>query len=133
MSYDFKVKSVYTFNTIAPGILQSTFKNARLTAELDYESAMLYENVNQKFRQIYPLLPPGTPDRPESATYYRFVTESGEKVILADLWIDSGSVISVTSIDFQVTFTNASIADMSRIRDMLNAMGYTNYNIVQIP
>lgn len=132
-SYDFQVKSVYTFNTIAPGILQSTVKNAKLAAILDYDTAMLAENVNQKFRQIYPLLPAGTPDRPESATYYLFVTESGEKVVYADLWIDSASVILVNSINFQVTFVNANTTDMTRVRDMLNAMGYTNYEIKQIP
>ena len=133
MAYDFQVKSVYTFNTIAPGILPSTVKNAKLSAILDYDTALLYENINQKFRQIYPLLPPGTPDRPDSAMYYLFVTESGEKVVYADIWIDSGSVIAVSSINFQVTFLNANTEDMNRVRDMLNAMGYTNYNIQQIP
>lgn len=132
MSFAYNIGYTYTFNTKAPGILQATVKNAKLMAILDYETAKMYDNIDLKFRQIYPVLPAGTPDTPESCIYYRFLSESGEKIILADQWIDETTIDTVNFINFQVTVTNAALSDISRVRDAMTALGYTNYEIKQI-
>lgn len=122
----------YTFNTKAPAILGTIIKNAKMISQLDYESAVAFDNIDLKFRTIYPALPPGTPDNPQSCTYYRFLSESGEKIIMADQWIDETTVEVVEHINFQVTFADGSLADMTRVRDALNALSFTNYVIKQI-
>lgn len=132
MSYNFAIGSIYTFNTLAPGILQATVKNAKLTSILDYETAKMYINADLMFRQIYPALPAGTPDHPESCVYYRFTSESGEKIVLADQWVDTTTVENVKNINFQVTVTNGSLADITNVKNMMNALGFTNYSIKQI-
>jgi len=132
VSYPFEISKVYTFNTLAPGILQATVKNAKFMAAMDYETAITYENVDLMFRQIYPVLPPGTPDDPASCVYYRFATESGAKIILADIWIDEGTIDTIEHINFICTVTNASLQDMNRVRDVMNALGFTNYEIKQV-
>lgn len=132
MSLNLATGSVYTFNTLAPGILQATVKNAKLKGILDYEIALKYDNVDTKFRQIYPVLPPGTVDNPESCTYYLFTAESGEKIVLADQWIDEGTVVNVEGINFQFTFMNKSLADMNKVRDLVNAAGITDYQVKQL-
>lgn len=133
MSYQFEIGKVYTFNTVAPGILQATVKNAKMMASLDYETAKMYENIDLKFRQIYPVLPSGTPNTPEACVYYRFLTESGEKIIIADIWINESTIDTIEHITIQTTLVNASLQDMNRIRDAMNALGYANqFEIKQI-
>lgn len=132
MSYAFEIGKVYTFNTVAPGILQTTYKNAKMKAALDYDTAKMYDNIDLKFRQIYPVLPPGTPNTPESSVYYLFTSESGEPVVLADIWINTGTIDTIEGINFQVNFTNASLQDMNRVRDACLALGYTNFEVKQV-
>lgn len=122
----------YNFHTQAPSILGTYISNAKCIGILDYTLANSYENIDLKFRQIFPLLPEGTSDTPESEIYYRLITESGEKIIMANLWIQQASIEIVEHISFKVTFDNASIQDISRVRDALNALGYTNYSINQL-
>ena len=130
--YQFVLGKTYTFNTLAPAILGTSINNAKLLATMDYDTAKTYENIDLKFRRIYPALPAGTPDQPEACYYYRFLTESGEKIIIADQWIDETTIDIIDHITFQVTFTNASTSDISRIRDAINSLGYTNYSIKQL-
>lgn len=130
--YPFKIGKTYTFNSLAPALLQAVFSNAKMLGSMDYESARSFANIDLLYRSIYPLLPQGTPDQVEACEYYRFLTESGEKVVLADQWIDSNSVEVIEHINFQVLFSQASISDISRVRDVLNSLGYTNYEIKQI-
>lgn len=127
-----QIGKIYTFNTFAPSILGTTIKNAKLKAILDYESATKIEAVILKHRAIYPLLPTGTIDNPESYTYYHFQSESGEKIIIAEPWIVESTVEIIEHINLQVTLPGVSLSDTSRIRDALNAMGYSNYSIKQI-
>lgn len=120
---------VYNLSTRAPSILGARLERVTLIGILTYEIAQKFENINLQYRQIYPLLPPGTPDTVKACTYYLFRTSSDSQVVLADQWINMDSVTLVDGINFQVTFHQRSISDVNRIRDILNAMGMTDYDI----
>lgn len=127
-----QIGKTYTFNTFAPSILGTTIKNAKLKAILDYESVNKIEAVILKHRSIYPLLPAGTIDNPESYTYYHFQSESGEKIVIAEPWIVESTIEVVEHINLQITLPGVSLTDSVRVRNALNAMGYTNYTIKQV-
>lgn len=122
----------YTFNTKAPGLLGATIRNAKLIGVVDYNTALTYDNIDLKFRTIYPVLPAGTPDDPRSCAYYHFQSESGEKIVLAEVWIEELTLEVVEHINFAVTVTDASLQDMTRVRDALLALGFTRFNIKQV-
>jgi hypothetical protein len=126
------IGKTFRFNTRAPALLGAIINNAKLLAMLDYDTAKAYENIDLKYRKIYPLLPNGTPDSPESCIYYRFKSESGENIIIADQWIENSTIEIIEHINFQVTFTDCAILDISRVRDAINALGYTNFVIKQL-
>lgn len=126
------INKSYTFNTRAPAILGARIQNAKLLGILDYTSARQYDNIDLKYRTIFPLLPQGTPDQPDSCVYYRFLSESNEKIIIADQWIEESSIEVVEHVNFQVTFTQASLQDIPRVRDALSALGFSNFNIRQL-
>lgn len=126
-----QIGKTYRFNTKAPALLGAIINNAQLQAIMDYHTALGFENIELKFRKIYPLLPNGTPDAPESCVYYRFKSESGAYIVLADQWIEESTVEIIEHINFQVTVTNCAIEDIARVRDVMNAMGYT-YEIKQL-
>lgn len=130
-NYPFELKKSYNFNNLPVSLLGASISNAKLLGIMDFEMAMKYDNVLLKYRQMFPALPAGTPDQPEACTYYLFQSESGEKIVLADQWIDMTTVQVVQHVNIQVTFTEANLEDISQIRNLLNAAGYRNYVIKQ--
>ena len=132
MAYDFKLNKVYKFATKAPGVLPAVVSNAKLIAITDYSTASRQEHIRIVYRNVYPLLPPGTPDQPESCLYYRFKTENGSELTLADQWIDDSSVELIEAISLRVNITDISVEDISRIRDALLALGYTTMTMTQV-
>lgn len=126
-----QIGKTYTFNTVAPAILGAIVKNAKLISILDYTTALALDNIDIKYKSIFPLLPSGTPPDPASSIFYRFISESGEKIILADVWISESTIVVVDFINIQVNIMNAALTDITVIKDALNALGYT-FNIKQI-
>lgn len=126
------ISTVYTFNTNAPALLGIEIKNAKLISILDYDTAIIFEDITTKYRQIFPLLPNGTPDDPRSCLYYRFKSESGEFIILADQWINMQSVEAIDAVTLQVTIAHAVVDDIRRIRDALNILGLRSFDIKQL-
>jgi len=122
----------YTFNTLSPGILGAAFTNVKLIGIMDYESAMAIRNIDILYNAIYPVLPSGTINNSKSNVYYQFKTLSGTSEILAEQWIDVPSITQVADISFQVNIHNVGVQDMSKIRDVLTGMGYTNFDIKQL-
>ena len=132
MADNFQLNKIFTFNTRAPAILGSQLKNAKLVAISDYETALKSINVDLLFRQIYPVLPVNTPNQPTLCTYYHFIAESGERVVLADVWIDLTTVAIINHVNLQISLPQASLSDIPVVRDALNALGFTNFEIKQV-
>lgn len=128
----FEIGVTYNFNTKAPSVLGTTIKQAKLTGIADYNSAMKLINIDLQYRKIYPLLPPGTPNTPKSCIYYVFLSQLGETIVLANQWIDDTTIEVVDFINIQATVTSVSLTDITRIRDALNAMGYTSFEVKQL-
>lgn len=123
MPLNLQINSTYTFSTLAPAILGAVIKNAKLEMSCGFETAMKFENVVVKYQQVYPALPPGAPITPVDVIFYRFITESGERILIAEPWIDSNSVVGVVHLNFTINIVNATNADKNNIRLALAHLG----------
>ena len=129
---EFDIGKVYTFDTSAPALLGAQIKNAKVLAFVDYDTAKLFDTIDLKWRAIFPLLPTGTPDAPDLTTYYLLLSESGEKIVLAEPWIQGSTITEVGFIQFQVTFPKASLDDIEKVRASILALGFTEFNIKRL-
>jgi hypothetical protein len=118
------VNSSYNFNTLAPSILQGSYQGMTLLATVNFDIAATKINVIVQQRKIYPELPSGTPDDPKQYMYYIFRDMNGKEVVLADAWIDTNSIVKVTSIAVTVVVTQCTTADATLIQNQLNLLGY---------
>lgn len=123
MPLNLEINEVYTFQTHAPAILGAVIRNARLVFKCNYETAMSFENVEAKYRAIYPVLPQGVPYSPAKEIFYRFRTESGEQIFVADPWIVGSSLITVTSVGFTVHVVNATLQSKQDVRRAMTHLG----------
>ena len=125
----FRVQQTYNFDTKAPAILGARFKNAVMLGELSHEMVAARENIDLRYRQIHPVLPQGTPVSPKKQRYFVFRTESGPLVTLCEQWINMETIEQVDWVSFEVRFPRVLPEDINRVRDILNAAGYTGFKI----
>lgn len=129
MAVEFEIGNVYSFNTLAPAVLGVRIVRAKLNGIVDYRQACTIINVDVVQRQVYPLLPPGTPNNTQKYIYYVFTTESGARLCLAKNWIHLSSIELVEDATISVTIPNATLDDVERLRAALGVMGYRGFTI----
>jgi hypothetical protein len=112
----------YDFSVYANAVLGVSYKNARLDAILDYHTALRFENIVLLHRQVYPYLPDGTLEDLTRYTYFLF--KVGDKdVVMADVWLVSGSVVQSSGTTHTLRLMNVSSGELSIVRDQLRLLG----------
>lgn len=129
MSLPFSMRKVYNFTTVAPSLLGSPIRKATLVGILSYDEAVKNYDITTLYRNILPVLPTGTPNNAKSTTYYKFKTEASGDIVLAEEWIEAGSIEEVGSISFTVRIRNADLDKITAVRNALIAVGVHDFNI----
>jgi hypothetical protein len=127
MSLNLQIGNNYTFNTYAPSIIGAVVTKATLLAILSFDLAIKFDNVELKYQQILPALPPGAPLSASSVVYYMFQTANGP-IVIADPWIDGTSLVGSPTKAFTINVTQASDADRSNVVAALTRLG-VNFSI----
>lgn len=128
--YNFTIGGIYTFDTIAPALLGTTIKNARLMALFDYEVAVQFDNIDVRHAAIRPLLPAGSAfDNPKAFSYLYLISETGSRIILAYPWIKEDTIAKTTNQSVVINVIGATANDAIKIRQMLALSGFHAVNI----
>lgn len=125
----FQVGAMYSFNTVAPAIIGSTYKNLTLIGQTTYDIASVMDQIEIKHRQIFPLLPSGTPDNYTLYDYLVFKDSVNNKYVFGIPWIDSNTIIQSNAGTLTLTLPNANNRDIKNLSDIMNLGGYKNYTI----
>lgn len=127
----FQPGATYTFETLAPAILGSKIERAVCEGVFTYRMALIsgFPGVGDRYRQIYPTLPAGTPDIPESLRYYVFSANSGGRVIVCEQWVNEDTVELIDYIDIAIRLTRKSPSDAARISQLLRGAGYADATV----
>lgn len=122
---------LYTFSTIAPSVLGSTFTNVRLMESMGYSSALRYANIELLQRQILPYLLPGTPLDLKRYEFHRFHvgTDANNKpiyVVVADHWVTTDGFVLTSSVDAVIRIFNIDpVESVQMVREQLRLLGFT--------
>ena len=129
MAQPLVIGKVYSFDSAAPGILGAEFNNVRLKAVLDYDTAKSFDNVDVKWRQVYPVLSPPPSDNPKNHEYYLFRSESGASIVVAAPWILGDTIKLIEDITITVSIYGTSVSDVAVISSGLSALGFKDFKI----
>lgn len=116
------VNNHYNFSLYANSVLGHSYRNARLTSILDYNTALKFGNVELIHRQVFPYLPPGSPSDNTKYTYYVF-DHNGNTIIIAEEWIVTSSIELASGRDATFKLYNVSSDQISIVRDQLLLLG----------
>lgn len=120
----FQIGKKYNFTTVAAVTLGATYKNMKVKAMVDFDTAIKFEDVvtvRQKIIQETGL----TLLKPTDVLYIMFENIDGKTVILAQDWIVQSSIVLVEKINVVIKIIDISTEDVPSIKDVLVAMGYT--------
>ena len=122
---ELRIGKTYTFNTVAPGILGVKNERVKLKSVMDFQSALAYERVDIKHRQVQPYMPSGSSVNPEDYIYFLFETEAKGTIVVSSGWIDFNSITEVSTVKAEILIQVENISDIDHLRDLLNAAGHT--------
>ena len=129
MSYNFQIREIYSFDVYPTAVLGNGFKNVTVLAVMDQESANQLIDTTALHVNVYPYLPPGTPNRPDSYNYLKIKTANGETTVLGLPWINEASIEHVVSTSITVKVGNVQASDVAAIREALQQNGFTSLEI----
>ena len=126
----FKLKDTISFDTLAPSILGTKFERVKVLGVLDSASAaQLGVDVVAMHRNIFPLLPAGTPDQIDAAPYLKLQLANGTFTAVSLNWINLDTVTVFESTSAAFTVSNIGPSDITRITDILKANGYSSLEV----
>jgi len=120
---DFSIGKKYNFTTIAPVTLGATYKNMKVKAIVDFDTAIKFEDV-VTIRQKIIQETGATLLKPRDVLYIIFQNVDGKTVILAQDWIVSSSIVLVEKINATIKLEDITTEDIPNIKDVLVAMGF---------
>ena len=134
MNNPFLLTKFYSFNTLAPALLPSSFANVQVLAIVGFDVAIMIsnQNITALAAAIYPVLPSGSVSDPTMYEYVVVQSANGSKTILALDWLDLNSVVMTSSITINARISNVTLADISVINQALLQMGYNNITLTSI-
>lgn len=126
--YNLQLGSIYDFTMRAPGILGLTFRNAKVMALLDYDSANTLEDVTPIHESVRSELPVGTPRSAKDLIYVKIKTSTGAVRVVAMDWIASVPQL-VEQTTAHLTIQGITMGDLPNLRKTLIMAGFKNFDI----
>lgn len=129
MSYDFKIGLTYTFEVYPNAILGTDFKNVKVLAILDKDSANQIISTQSMHVNVYPYLPSGTPNNPGGYNYIKILTQSGAITCIGIPWIKDSTVTVVEFKRANVVIDGITLEDGPKIAAALLKNGFPNIKV----
>lgn len=129
MSYDFKIGLNYSFEVYPAAILGNDFKNVKLMAILDNDSANQIIQTKPMHVNVYPYLPSGTPNNPASYNYLKVLTASGQVTCIGIPWIKESSIAVIEYKKMLIELDLVTLEDGPKAAAALIKNGFANPKI----
>lgn len=126
------IGKVYTFNTQSPVFLGAVIERAKLSSIVDATTARKFAPIDQIFAQVYPSLPPGSPNDVNAAIYYVFEGLNKSVVVLAENWIVENSIQLIEHVSIRVDIPRMSLSDVEVVRRALSAANLKDFVITTV-
>jgi len=119
----------YSFNTRSPVFLSARIERAKLKSIVDVDIARKFAPIDQMHAQVYPSLPPGTPNNPAATEYLVFEALNKSTIVFAKTWIEESSLQVIEYVSIHVEIPRANITDVELVRRALSAANIKDFVI----
>lgn len=124
-----KIGDTVSFDVYPASIIGTKFKQCKVLAFLDAESAVNWIDPAAMHINVYPTLPTGTPNRYNAYSYIKVRLANGVTTCVGDPWIKADTVKVVTSNRLQVILEDVNPEDAQKVANILLQNGYANISV----
>ena len=120
----------YNFKTLAPVLLGSEYKNQKVIGIINSTEAMKYSDI----QTTYSLVSKEISNLPKvnELTFLLFESLDKDKTVMALEYIDTNSIVLITTFNLVITLNNANNEDTTIITNHLKELGYKDFTINKI-
>ncbi|MCI4437749.1 MAG: hypothetical protein JHC33_13165 [Ignisphaera sp.] len=122
------INNTYSFFTLSPTILGTQYTNMAVKAILNADEAIKYRDIVTLHEKMKVAVS-GLPNSVKDCTFYLLENTSGDRIVLANEYIDQSTVTLVTSVTINISVFNSLTTDVAILRARLQELGYTNFSI----
>lgn len=122
------INTTYSFFTLSPTILGTQYTNMTVKAILTSDEAIKYRDIvtlHEKMKVVVS----GLPNNVKDCTFYLLENTSGDRIVLANEYIDQSTITLVTSVTINISVFNSLTTDVAILRARLQELGYTDFSI----
>lgn len=127
--FDIRPGQRFSFDVYPSMMLGNNFKNVKMIGIFDATMARSFADIDSLHANVYPTLPPGSPDNPNDYSYMRVQHIGGEYTLLGIPYIKPDSVKISGSQRIILTFENKNEEDLQNINLALSAVGHPASNV----
>lgn len=122
------------FSVYPVGFLGNNFKNSKIIAVFDAETASTFIDVVAMHANVYPSLPAGyaLPGKQNTYNYVRLRLQDGQFAVLGIPWIDMSTFEVIELLKCNIVVNDILPSQVQRLRNALIANGFTNFELEQI-
>lgn len=129
----FNIGDHISFSVYPSLLLGNNFKNLKVESVVDSEVAVAMGfDVYAQHANVYPTLPPASPNSPTKYSFLLLRTVSNERICIGMPWIDSTTITKVSTTNLQIVVTGAGADKIELVRTALIAQGLTVGDITVI-
>jgi hypothetical protein len=122
------------FSVYPVGFLGNNFKNAKILAVFDAETASAFIDVVAMHANVYPSLPSGyaLPGKQNTYNYVRLRLQDGQFTVLGIPWIDMSTFEVIELLKCNLVVNDILPSQVQRLRNALISNGFTNFELEQV-
>lgn len=124
----FEIKKTYNFSTLAPTLLGSDYTNLKVKAILTSEAAVKYSDIVSTHQTVKSTIK-NLPDNVSDLTYILFENSDKTTMILPVEYIETDSVVEVSSINIRIDIPNVTVDDVNILKTRLKELGYLDFKV----
>lgn len=124
------IGKIVSFDVLPAAVLgMGTYSFVKVLGILDAASTFQFIDPVAMHANVYPTLPPGTPNRFDSYSYAKIRFQNGQVTCVGLPWITAGTLIVHEGTTLRATIYNTSASELNRLRQALVANGFNDIEI----
>lgn len=123
------IGKIVSFSVYPAAILGTGFDLVKLEGIVPASAAFQYIDAASMHANVYPTLPPGTPNRFDAYLYALIRLANGTMTCVGLPWIDNGTIAIASSTTFVVNITDVTPDDLQQLREALLYNGFNKFTI----
>ena len=127
---DLPIGSVVSFETYAPAVLGTSYKNCKIMSHLDVEDVRaLGSDAIARHANVYPSLPVGSPNDPGGYKYVKVRLVSGKVDYIGVVWIRQETIEMRQPNRITIVIEDVGYNDVQNVQDILSAADYSKFTV----